>query len=158
MIFEFRLPNMQQGQDEKQQLQYIKNFLFQHIQQLNLAMAELSKQETGESAADQKTQTGDSPGRLFRRVKEQMRKEFLGKDKFNAYFRVGLLGQEEYGVEIGRTVTREEEKVFLPAARLMPGKTVFFDEDGNQVAAIADGALEMGSYTISERNGHLTIQ
>lgn len=158
MIFEFRIPNMQQGQDEKQQLQYIKNFLFQHIQQLNLAMAELSKQESGESTADQITQTGDSPGRLFRRVKEQMEKEFLGKEKFNGYFRVGLLGQDEYGVEIGRTVTREEEKVFLPAARVMPGKTVFFDEQGGRVAAIADGALEIGSYTISEDNGHLTIQ
>ena len=141
MTLEFRLPTLQGSGDTQRDLEAVKRYLFQTVQQLNAAMEVLTREkETTESTGG----TGNTTA-IYKKVKGQLEREFLAKEQFNKFFRVGLLYQDEsgqhYGVEIGRQETEADgSKKFKAAARLEPGE------------------ITIDGYTIQTGDGHLTIR
>lgn len=160
MAMEFRLPNLTGSADEKVNIAELRRFLFQHIQQLNVALGQLEQlMDSGSQAQAQAAQSGQ--GEIVKKVLAQTGKEYVGRSQFDRYIRMGLLGQddagEHYGVDIGRTQGTESGTVFRLAARLEPGASWLYDGSGNKVLGVVGSTVRIGSYTISTSGGKITI-
>ncbi len=161
MAMEFRLPNLTGSADEKVNIAELRRFLFQHIQQLNVALGQLEQlMDSGSQAQAQAAQSGQ--GEIVKKVLAQTGKEYVGRSQFDRYIRMGLLGQddggEHYGVDIGRTQGTESGTVFRLAARLEPGASWLYDGSGNKVLGVVGSTVRIGSYTISTSGGKITIE
>lgn len=160
MAMEFRLPNLTGSADEKINIAELRRFLFQHIQQLNVALGQLEQlMETGSQTQAQAAQSGQ--GEIVKKVLAQTGKEYVGRSQFDRYIRMGLLGQDDagqhYGVAIGRTESTEGGTVFRLAARLEPGASWLYDGSGNKVLGVVGSTVRIGSYTIETSGGKITI-
>nr|DAW55240.1 MAG TPA: hypothetical protein [Caudoviricetes sp.] len=160
MAMEFRLPNLTGSADEKVNIGELRRFLFQHIQQLNVALGQLEQlMETGSQAQAQAAQSGQ--GEIVKKVLAQTGKEYVGRSQFDRYIRMGLLGQDDagqhYGVDIGHTESTEGGTVFRLAARLEPGASWLYDGSGNKVLGVVGSTVRIGSYTIETSGGKITI-
>ena len=160
MAMEFRLPNLMGSADEKVNIGELRRFLFQHIQQLNVALGQLEQlMETGSQTQAQAAQSGQ--GEIVKKVLAQTGKEYVGRSQFDRYIRMGLLGQDDagqhYGVDIGHTESTEGGKVFRLAARLEPGASWLYDGSGNKVLGVVGSTVRIGSYTIETSGGKITI-
>lgn len=159
MAMEFRLPNLTGSGDEKTDIAQLRRFLFQHIQQLNVVMGQLEML----AASGQQMQTEpEGTGKIVQKVLAQTSKEYLTKDWFGDYFRVGLLYSDaqgqHYGVEIGHMENIGGTAVFRAAARLTPGESYLCDGNGNKVLGAAGSTVQIGSCTIETADGKLTIE
>lgn len=160
MAMEFRLPNLTGSADEKVNIAELRRFLFQHIQQLNVALGQLEQlMDSGSQAQAQAAQSGQ--GEIVKKVLAQTGKEYVGRSQFDRYIRMGLLGQDDagqhYGVDIGRTESTESGTVFRLAARLEPGESWLYDGSGNKVLGVVGSTVRIGSYTIETSGGKITI-
>lgn len=160
MAMEFRLPNLTGSADEKVNIAELRRFLFQHIQQLNVALGQLEQlMDSGSQTQAQAAQSGQ--GEIVKKVLAQTGKEYVGRSQFDRYIRMGLLGQddagEHYGVDIGRTQGTESGTVFRLAARLEPGASWLYDGSGNKVLGVVGSTVRIGSYTIETSGGKITI-
>lgn len=160
MAMEFRLPNLTGSADEKVNIGELRRFLFQHIQQLNVALGQLEQlMETGSQTQAQAAQSGQ--GEIVKKVLAQTGKEYVGRSQFDRYIRMGLLGQDDagqhYGVDIGHTESTEGGTVFRLAARLEPGASWLYDGSGNKVLGVVGSTVRIGSYTIETSGGKITI-
>lgn len=160
MAMEFRLPNLTGSADEKINIAELRRFLFQHIQQLNVALGQLEQlMETGSQTQAQAAQSGQ--GEIVKKVLAQTGKEYVGRSQFDRYIRMGLLGQDDagqhYGVDIGHTESTEGGTVFRLAARLEPGASWLYDGSGNKVLGVVGSTVRIGSYTIETSGGKITI-
>nr|DAL12373.1 MAG TPA_asm: hypothetical protein [Caudoviricetes sp.] len=160
MAMEFRLPNLTGSADEKIDIAELRRFLFQHIQQLNVALGQLEQlMETGSQTQAQAAQSGQ--GEIVKKVLAQTGKEYVRRSQFDRYIRMGLLGQDDagqhYGVDIGHTESTEGGTVFLLAARLEPGASWLYDGSGNKVLGVVGSTVRIGSYTIETSGGKITI-
>lgn len=160
MAMEFRLPNLTGSADEKIDIGELRRFLFQHIQQLNVALGQLEQlMETGSQTQAQAAQSGQ--GEIVKKVLAQTGKEYVRRSQFDRYIRMGLLGQDDagqhYGVDIGHTESTEGGTVFLLAARLEPGASWLYDGSGNKVLGVVGSTVRIGSYTIETSGGKITI-
>lgn len=160
MAMEFRLPNLTGSTDEKINIAELRRFLFQHIQQLNVALGQLEQlMETGSQTQAQAAQSGQ--GEIVKKVLAQTGKEYVGRSQFDRYLRMGLLGQDDagqhYGVDIGHTESTEGGTVFRLAARLEPGASWLYDGSGNKVLGVVGSTVRIGSYTIETSGGKITI-
>ena len=161
MAMEFRLPNLTGSADEKVNIAELRRFLFQHIQQLNVALGQLEQlMDSGSQAQAQAAQSGQ--GEIVKKVLAQTGKEYVGRSQFDRYIRMGLLGQDDagqhYGVDIGRTQGTESGTVFRLAARLEPGASWLYDGSGNKVLGVVGSTVRLGSCTISTSGGKITIE
>lgn len=160
MAMAFRLPNLTGSADEKINIEELRRFLFQHIQQLNVALGQLEQlMETGSQTQAQAAQSGQ--GEIVKKVLAQTGKEYVGRSQFDRYIRMGLLGQDDagqhYGVDIGHTESTEGGTVFRLAARLEPGASWLYDGSGNKVLGVVGSTVRIGSYTIETSGGKITI-
>lgn len=160
MAMEFRLPNLTGSADEKVNIAELRRFLFQHIQQLNVALGQLEQlMDSGSQAQAQAAQSGQ--GEIVKKVLAQTGKEYVGRSQFDRYIRMGLLGQDDagqhYGVDIGRTQGTESGTVFRLAARLEPGESWLYDGSGNKVLGVVGSTVRIGGYTIETSGGKITI-
>lgn len=160
MAMEFRLPNLTGSADEKINIAELRRFLFQHIQQLNVALGQLEQlMETGSQTQAQAAQSGQ--GEIVKKVLAQTGKEYVSRSQFDRYIRMGLLGQDDagqhYGVDIGHTESTEGGTVFRLAARLEPGASWLYDGSGNKVLGVVGSTVRIGSYTIETSGGKITI-
>lgn len=160
MAMEFRLPNLTGSADEKVNIEELRRFLFQHIQQLNVALGQLEQlMETGSQTQARAAQSGQ--GEIVKKVLAQTGKEYVGRSQFDRYIRMGLLGQDDagqhYGVDIGYTESTEGGTVFRLAARLEPGASWLYDGSGNKVLGVVGSTVRIGSYTIETSGGKITI-
>lgn len=160
MAMEFRLPNLTGSTDEKVNIAELRRFLFQHIQQLNVALRQLEQlMETGSQTQAQAAQSGQ--GEIVKKVLAQTGKEYVRRSQFDRYIRMGLLGQDDagqhYGVDIGHTESTEGGTVFRLAARLEPGASWLYDGSGNKVLGVVGSTVRIGSYTIETSGGKITI-
>lgn len=160
MAMAFRLPNLTGSADEKINIAELRRFLFQHIQQLNVALGQLEQlMETGSQTQVQAAQSGQ--GEIVKKVLAQTGKEYVGRSQFDRYIRMGLLGQDDagqhYGVDIGHTESTEGGTVFRLAARLEPGASWLYDGSGNKVLGVVGSTVRIGSYTIETSGGKITI-
>lgn len=160
MAMEFRLPNLTGSADEKIDIAELRRFLFQHIQQLNVALGQLEQlMETGSQTQAQAAQSGQ--GEIVKKVLAQTGKEYVRRSQFDRYIRMGLLGQDDagqhYGVDIGHTESTEGGTVFRLAARLEPGASWLYDGSGNKVLGVVGSTVRIGSYTIETSGGKITI-
>lgn len=160
MAMAFRLPNLTGSADEKVNIGELRRFLFQHIQQLNVALGQLEQlMETGSQTQAQAAQSGQ--GEIVKKVLAQTGKEYVGRSQFDRYIRMGLLGQDDagqhYGVDIGHTESTEGGTVFRLAARLEPGASWLYDGSGNKVLGVVGSTVRIGSYTIETSGGKITI-
>ena len=161
MAMEFRLPNLTGSADEKVNIAELRRFLFQHIQQLNVALGQLEQlMDSGSQTQAQAAQSGQ--GEIVKKVLAQTGKEYVGRSQFDRYIRMGLLGQddagEHYGVDIGRTQGTESGTVFRLAARLEPGASWLYDGSGNKVLGVVGSTVRLWSCTISTSGGKITIE
>lgn len=160
MAMEFRLPNLTGSADEQVNIAELRRFLFQHIQQLNVALGQLEQlMETGSQTQAQAAQSGQ--GEIVKKVLAQTGKEYVRRSQFDRYIRMGLLGQDDagqhYGVDIGHTESTEGGTVFRLAARLEPGASWLYDGSGNKVLGVVGSTVRIGSYTIETSGGKITI-
>lgn len=163
MAMEFRLPNLTGSADEKINIAELRRFLFQHIQQLNVALGQLEQlMDTGSKTQAQAAQSGQ--GEIVKKVLAQTGKEYVGRSQFDRYLRMGLLGQDDagqhYGVDIGHAESTEGTEggtVFRLAARLEPGASWLYDGSGNKVLGVVGSTVRIGSYTIETSGGKITI-
>lgn len=160
MAMEFRLPNLTGSADEKINIGELRRFLFQHIQQLNVALGQLEQlMETGSQTQAPAAQSGQ--GEIVKKVLAQTGKEYVRRSQFDRYIRMGLLGQDDagqhYGVDIGHTESTEGGTVFRLAARLEPGASWLYDGSGNKVLGVVGSTVRIGSYTIETSGGKITI-
>lgn len=160
MAMAFRLPNLTGSADEKINIAELRRFLFQHIQQLNVALGQLEQlMETGSQTQAQAAQSGQ--GEIVKKVLAQTGKEYVRRSQFDRYLRMGLLGQDDagqhYGVDIGHTESTEGGTVFRLAARLEPGASWLYDGSGNKVLGVVGSTVRIGSYTIETSGGKITI-
>lgn len=160
MAMEFRLPNLTGSADEKVNIGELRRFLFQHIQQLNVALGQLEQlMETGSQTQAQAAQSGQ--GEIVKKVLAQTGKEYVRRSQFDRYIRMGLLGQDDagqhYGVDIGHTESTEGGTVFRLAARLEPGASWLYDGSGNRVLGVVGSTVRIGSHTIETSGGKITI-
>lgn len=156
MAMEFRPPNLTGSADEKVNLTELRRFLFQHIQQLNVALGQLESAIASGGQTQAAAETGT--GQIVKKVLAQTSREYLTKSWFNDYFRVGLLGGQQYGVEIGHEESTDGETTFRVAAKLTPGESWLYDGDGNKVLGVVGSTVRIGSYTISTSGGKITIE
>lgn len=137
MQFDFRLPKLQGSGNTEKDMAALRSYLFQLVQALKIALGSSDGGDTGTVSG------GSTAGKteILRKVRTQLEKEFLPKKKFNAYFRVGLLGEDEegqhYGVDIGK---EDKDGNFSRAVRIEPGR------------------LEFGGFVIRETDDELTIE
>lgn len=160
MAMEFRLPNLTGSADEKVNIAELRRFLFQHIQQLNVALGQLEQlMETGSQTQARAAQSGQ--GEIVKKVLAQTGKEYVSRSQFDRYLRMGLLGQDDagqhYGVDIGHAESTESGTVFRLAARLEPGASWLYDGSGNKVLGVVGSTVRIGSYTIETSGGKITI-
>ena len=134
MQFDFRLPKLQGSGNTEKDMAELRSYLFQLVQALKIALG-------SSDGADAATASGGSTAGILRQVRTQLEKEFLPKKKFNAWFRVGLLGEDSEGQHYGVDIGQE-------------------DKDGNfsRVVRVEQGRLEFGGFTIRETDGELTIE
>lgn len=161
MAMEFRLPNLTGSTDEKVNIAELRRFLFQHIQQLNVALGQLEQlMDTGSQTQAQAAQSGQ--GEIVKKVLAQTGKEYVSRSQFDRYLRMGLLGQDDagqhYGVDIGHAESTESGAVFRLAARLEPGASWLYDGSGNKVLGVVGSTVRIGSYTIETSGGKITIE
>ena len=137
MQFDFRLPKLQGSGNAEKDMAELRSYLFQLVQALKIALG-------SSVGADATTASGGSTAgkaEILRQVRTQLEKEFLPKKKFNAWFRVGLLGEDSEGQHYGVDIGQE-------------------DKDGNfsRAVRVEQGRLEFGGFTIRETDGELTIE
>ena len=161
MAMEFRLPNLTGSTDETVNIAELRRFLFQHIQQLNVALGQLEQlMDTGSQTQAQAAQSGQ--GEIVKKVLAQTGKEYVSRSQFDRYLRMGLLGQDDagqhYGGDIGHAESTESGTVFRLAARLEPGASWLYDGSGNKVLGVVGSTVRIGSYTIEMSGGKITIE
>lgn len=141
MQFDFRLPKLSGSGSTEKDIAELRSYLFQLVQALKIALG--SSDGAGTDSVSGTSSGGSTAGKaeLLRQVRAQLEKDFLPKSRFNAYFRVGLLGEDSegqhYGVDIGK---EDEDGNFSRAIRMEPGR------------------LEFGGFIIRETDDELTIE